>query len=434
MFPNTEKTEKEHDMNQRFQILPDVYLTAIQTKKFKTGCFSINFLRPMRHEEAAKNALIPSVLLRGSQHHRDIRAISARLDELYGSSIGTLVRKKGEVQLTGFFADFIEDELVGEPVFQQMADFAAELLLEPLMKDGHFLTATVLVEKKNLENAIEGRINDKRGYATWQLLQLMCPGEAYGIARTGELEDAQAITPENLTRQYYEVLTNSQVELFYMGAKAPEEAAEIFRQRLQSLPRGKAVTVGTQVVRQAGELKTRELAMDVTQGKLSIGLRTGCTVTDPDYPALLLMNAIFGGSITSKLFAKVREEMSLCYYASSAIEKFKGVMIISSGIAFDQYETAKNEILRQLEECKAGNISDDEFASAKRYILSELKIAMDSPGRLDDYQMGQVVAGLSGTMEDLSNAIAAVTQEQVAQAARNITLDSIFFLKGGELA
>ena len=92
-------------MNHRTQILPGVYLTAVQSDKFKTGCFSLNLLRPMKKEEAAANALIPSVLLRGSVQHPDIASISAKLDELYGASIGTLIRKKGEVQLVGFYCD-----------------------------------------------------------------------------------------------------------------------------------------------------------------------------------------------------------------------------------------------------------------------------------------------------------------------------------------
>ena len=81
-------------MNHRTEILPGVYLTAVQSDKFKTGCFSLNLLRPMKKEEAAANALIPSVLLRGSETCPDIASISAKLDELYGASVGTLVRKK----------------------------------------------------------------------------------------------------------------------------------------------------------------------------------------------------------------------------------------------------------------------------------------------------------------------------------------------------
>ena len=54
-------------MTTRLELLPDVYLTAVQTSRFKTACFSLSFLRPLRAGEAAMNALLPSVLLRGSE-------------------------------------------------------------------------------------------------------------------------------------------------------------------------------------------------------------------------------------------------------------------------------------------------------------------------------------------------------------------------------
>ena len=165
-------------MEKRMELLPGVTLTAVQTEKFKTGCFSINFFRPLRREEAAMNALIPSVLLRGSEGCPDLRAIAARLDELYGASAGTLIRKQGEVQMTGFYADFIEDALAGEPVFAPMMDFLGELLLRPRLENGAFLAEYVESEKRNLANAIASRVNDKRTYATGQLVKTMCAGEA----------------------------------------------------------------------------------------------------------------------------------------------------------------------------------------------------------------------------------------------------------------
>lgn len=419
-------------MNERFEILPDVFLTAVQTDKFKTGCFSVNFVRPMRRSEAACNALIPSVLLRASGKYPSIRSISAALDELYGASVGTLVRKKGEVQLTGFFADYIEDALAGEPVFRQMCQFVREILLHPLTEDGAFVKSIVEGEKLNLQNAMLARINDKRSYAVSQLLRTMCADELYGIPRVGDPEDLEQIDARSLYAHYREVLENSRVEIFYMGRRTPDEAAEELRAMLAELPRGSAASAETHVLARAACVREQTQSLDVTQGKLAMGFRTGCTAGDAAYPALLMMNAIFGGSVTSKLFTHVREELGLCYYAGSSIEKFKGVMIVSSGIECSQFETARDEILRQLEACRAGDISEYEFESARRYLLSDLKAGLDSPGRLDDFYMGQSVAGLDGTMDALAAQLEAVTPEDVAEAARRVTLDTIYFLKGVE--
>lgn len=170
--------------------------------------------------------------------------------------------------------------------------------------------------------------------------------------------------------------------------------------------------------------------LDVTQGKLSLGFFTDITAKDPRYPALVLAATVFGGGATSKLFTNVREKMSLCYYASASFEKFKGVLSVSSGVEFSKLETAKTEILRQLEACKAGDITDDELESARGYLVSDLKIAMDSPGRLDDYYMGQILLEQDGTMEDLASAIARVTKQEAADAIQALRLDTIYALEG----
>ena len=418
-------------MNHRTEILPGVYLTAVQSDKFKTGCFSLNLLRPMKKEEAAANALIPSVLLRGSETCPDIASISAKLDELYGASVGTLVRKKGEVQLVGFYCDYVQDEYVDEPVFAPVMAFLAELLLNPWLENGAFPEAVVDSEKLNLENAMLSRINDKRTYAASQLIRTMCAGQPYGIPRIGEPDDLKNITAKSLYAHYRDLLATSRVELFYMGSLSPEAVTKVLQTVLADLPRAEAfVPVGTTPAPAARPVQEKTERLDVTQGKLSLGFFTDITAKDPRYPALVLAATVFGGGATSKLFTNVREKMSLCYYASASFEKFKGVLSVSSGVEFSKLETAKTEILRQLEACKAGDITDDELESARGYLVSDLKIAMDSPGRLDDYYMGQILLEQDGTMQDLASAIARVTKQEAAEAIQALRLDTIYALEG----
>ena len=418
-------------MNHRTEILPGVYLTAVQSDKFKTGCFSLNLLRPMKKEEAAANALIPSVLLRGSETCPDIASISAKLDELYGASVGTLVRKKGEVQLVGFYCDYVQDEYVDEPVFAPVMAFLAELLLHPRLENGAFPEAVVDSEKLNLENAMLSRINDKRTYAASQLIRTMCAGQPYGIPRIGEPDDLKNITAKSLYAHYRGLLATSRVELFYMGSLSPEAVTKVLQAALAELPRAEVfVPVGTTPAPAARPVQEKTERLDVTQGKLSLGFFTDITAKDPRYPALVLAATVFGGGATSKLFTNVREKMSLCYYASASFEKFKGVLSVSSGVEFSKLETAKTEILRQLEACKAGDITDDELESARGYLVSDLKIAMDSPGRLDDYYMGQILLEQDGTMADLASAIARVTKQEAADAIQTLRLDTIYALEG----
>lgn len=412
-------------------VAPGVTLRAMKTDKFKTSCFSVNFLRPHQGETAGLDALLPSVLLRATEQYPDIRRISMKLDELYGASFGTLIRRKGEIKLVGFYADYIEDAFLpeGETVFAPMMDFLEEVLYHPLTENGVFCEKNVEGEKQNLINAIESSLNDKRSYAVSKMLQTMCEEEAYGVPRLGRVEDVEKITPQSLWEHYQRVLHTSRVELFYAGRQEPEAVAKQFARVFAGKTDGAAAPVGTKVIRTVKEPKEISEAMDVTQGKLVIGLRTGITVEDPDYPALVLLNAVFGAGTTSKLFVNVREKLSLCYYASSSLEKYKGIMVVSSGVDFANFERAKQAILGELEACKQGKMSEEEIENARLMMLSALRASMDAPVQLDEYYMGAAIARVD-TIPDLMEKIRRITAEELTAAAQKLTVDTVFFLKG----
>lgn len=421
-------------ISERLEILPGVWLNMVQTDRFKTGCFSINLLRPLARSSAAPNALIPSVLLRGCAGYPDMQVISQHLDTLYGASVGTLIRKKGEVQSVGLYADFLEDRYADEePVFSQMMEFIRELLFHPCVENGGFLTEFVDGERCNLINTLDARINDKRSYAVSRLVRAMCDGEAYAVPRLGEKDTLEVCTPADLYSRWFRILASSRIEMFYLGQKSREEVVSAIGGMLAELPRSNTLdAVETKLVLPDRPVRYVEEAMDVTQGKLTLGLRTDITVTDPRYPAMMLLNTVFGAGMTSKLFLQIREEQSLCYYASSSMDKFKGVMVVGSGIEFANYEVARDGILHQLDLCKKGEITAQEMESARNYLVSALRTGNDSPGRLDDFAVGQAIAGMSGSMEQLSAEVQKVSLDQVVEAANTLKLDTVYFLKGVE--
>ena len=421
-------------MQPRIELMPGVYLRAIRTDRFKTGYLNLNFVRPLSAEEAPLAALLPSVLLRGTRSCPDIRSISAFLDEHYGASVGTLTRKKGEVLTTGFFSDFLEEDFLpaGERVFAPVLGFLGELLFEPRMENGGFPAEVFEGEKRNLLDTIDWRLNDKRTYSVYQMLRAMCAREAYGVPRLGERPEAEAITPEALCAYYRDMPARSRLELFYMGRLPEAEAAAALKDVLAPLRREAIVPVGTEVVRSAGAVREVEEVLDVKQGKLCIGLRTGVTGLDPDYPALLLLNAVFGAGPTSKLFMNVREKLSLCYYASSSVEVHKGIMVVSSGIEACNFERARAEILRQLDACVQGDISGEELESARSALLSGLRASLDSPSRLDEYSLGCALLGRDLDVETLMERVRAVTLQELCAAARKLSIDTVYFLRGAE--
>ena len=422
----------------RRELFPGVWLRAVHTSKFKSSYLSLTLLTPLDRETAGANALIPQVLRRGTAVHPDMEALSAALDELYGGAIEPAVRKKGETQCIGFAASFLDDAyaLNGEKILEPAAALLGELLLKPCTQDGHFSPDYTAGEKVNLIDRIRAQINDKRTYATQRLTQEMCKYEAFGVDKLGDEASVSAITPESLWTRYQELLRDAQVELYYCGSAEPDRVAQALKQALNQLPVNEnRVDPECSVRVSAGpEPIVVEEAMDVSQGKLALGFRTGgLTCWEADFPALYLCVAVFGGTTLSKLFMNVREKLSLCYYAGATLEKMKGLVIVSSGIEFDKYQTAKDEILAQLEAVRRGEIEDWELEGSRRTLMSACLATLDDQGRQEEFWLGQTAAGLEEDPKQLAARLEQVTREQVAAAARKLELDTVYFLKGKEV-
>ena len=414
-------------------LLPGITLRCFQDTRFKQGCMSIQLVRQMCREEAALNALLPAVLLRGTANTPDLRNITLRLDDLYGASVGALVRRIGDLQTTGLSCGFIDDRfaLEGDQILEPMIGFLGELLLNPLLENGIFDEEYTESEKINLISTIESQLNHKQAYANAQMLKLMCREDSFGIPRLGEADQVKAITAGALYAHYLRILQKSPVEVFYAGSAEPDRVAKLLLPLFSSLDRQPAKLPKQTAFQPSGENRKAE-HMEISQGKLSMGFSTPITIRDPRFAAMQLCNMIFGGGMTSKLFMQVREQMSLCYDISSGYHGAKGILTVSAGIDPEKEETVCREILKQLDACARGDITDREFTAAKQAVLSSLRGTHDSPGAIEGYYATAALSGLAMTPADYARAIDGVTLEQVAEAAKTVTLNTVYFLKGVE--
>ncbi len=421
----------------RKQIMPDVTLTSVRTDKFKTCCLSVNLITKLDKETAAKNALLPRVLLRGTATHPDMQSINSYLDGLYGARIVPMVRKKGENHCIGFMADFIDDDFVphGEEILEKTAALLGEMLVSPNTHGGLLQASYVDSERKNLIDDIRAAINDKRRYALDRLFELMCSDEAFGVGRLGTESAAESITALSLTKHFKQLLATSRIEIFYCGAHSAARVEAALVEAFSSLPRmGKAERLITDIVLEPPSETPRSFTdvLDVGQGKLSVGFRLGKAMLSPNYAVLLVFNAVYGGSVTSKLFTNVREKLSLCYYASSVIEKHKGILAVTSGVEFSKFDAALSEILAQLDAIKNGDVTDWELQSAKREVITSIKATMDKLSGLEELFFDQSIASIKITPDELAALADGVTREEIQTLASGITLDSVYYLTGTE--
>lgn len=419
----------------RTELMPGVFLSHLRSDKFKTACMSVTLLTQLRRETAAMNAVIPFVLRRGTTRYGDMEQLARRMDELYGAAVEPVVRRIGEIQCIGFYGSFPEPDYLpgGEALLGDTCALMAQLLLDPATRGGLLLPQYVDSERKKLLDIIRSRMNDKRSYALTRCIEEMCCYEDFAVSRFGSESEAENIHYKKLTRHYRELIQTCPVEIFYCGKTDFKAVSAAMREAFSTMPRGEIdYDIGTDLRMNAVEDHVRfvEEEMDVTQGKLVLGFRLGECMEEPDIPALYVFNAVYGSGATSKLFMNVREKLSLCYYASSAVYLHKGIMLVSSGIEFDKLDAARDEILAQLDSVRRGEITDDELRSAKKSVASDLRAVQDSIGELEGFYLSQALDGLDYGPAELAALAEDVTKEDVQAIAESIECDLIYFLKG----
>lgn len=419
----------------RTELMPGVFLSHLRSDKFKTACMSVTLLTQLRRETAAMNAVIPFVLRRGTTRYSDMEQLSRRMDELYGAAVEPVVRRIGEIQCIGFYGSFPEPDYLpgGEALLGDTCALMAQLLLDPVTRGGLLLPQYVDSEREKLLDIIRSRMNDKRSYALTRCIEEMCCYEDFAVSRFGSESEAENIHYKKLTRHYRELIQTCPVEIFYCGKTDFKAVSAAMRDAFSAMPRGEIdYDIGTDLRMNAVEDHVRfvEEKMDVTQGKFVLGFRLGECMEEPDIPALYVFNAVYGSGATSKLFMNVREKLSLCYYASSAVYLHKGIMLVSSGIEFDKLDAARDEILAQLDSVRRGEITDDELRSAKKSVASDLRAVQDSIGELEGFYLSQALDGLDYGPAELAALAEDVTKEDVQAIAESIECDLIYFLKG----
>lgn len=413
----------------RRQLGQGVRLSYLPSGKFKTDMLSANFVLPLKKETLEMDSLLGPVLRRGSERHPDMKQLSEALDLLYGAQVTPVFRRKSERCCVGFAASCINDAFVpgGGALLESTAEILGDLLLRPALEGGAFRADYVRQEKDNLIDSIRSRINDKREWADYRLMQELCAGEPYGLSR--EEEAVEAITPERLFARWQEILSTAPLELFYCGGAPLEQVERVLRHALRGLPRTALLTLPPVLphVCRSEVLRVNE-QMDVTQGKLAMGF--SCTAED--VPAMILANTLFGGSSNSKLFMNVREKLSLCYYASSGYHRSKGLVTVSSGVEFRNFQRAYDEIMAQLQAVQRFELEDWELPGARSTVRSAFRTYADSQRRLEDFTLGESVSGEDRLVEDYLRDLESATPERIRAAAQTMRLDTVYFLSGKE--
>lgn len=408
----------------------------INSEKFKSIYFSINFTMPVNKRQISENALLSAVLGKSNKKFKTQKEIQMYLYSLYGANFDIGIEKFGDLYNIEFRGECINKKYLpnNTDVVNEVLEFLYDAIYNPNVLNGAFDEEVVEREKDFILNKIREVKDDKLRYGIRKMEELMCKDEPFSTYVYGDEDNIYKITSSDLYKRYNEVISNSCITFIISGnllgyEDIEEKVNNIFNNKLVSKLNYKELIYNRKLNHNQ---EVVEESQQTTQSVLSYGLRIN-NPNSNDFYKLSVYNALLGGTPSSKLFQNFREKESLAYTVRSRYYRFKDIIIIYAGIQKENYEKAKLVLENEINKIKDGEISDEEFEASKKSIISDLKEWNDSKIALSKMFISNLFSlkNDSLTLEQMVDKFEKVTKQDIIDIAGKITIEKIYFL-GGE--
>ncbi len=416
----------------RKEIGKSIMLTTLSDKKFKTNMISVRFVTKHTEDTAAAKTVASSVVVSTNEKYPVKSDFTMKLGSLYGATISSNRSKYGDSLIIEFSANGILDSLAldGEKVLSELTSMLCDCIFRPYLKNGGFDENEFNVRKKELLDTIDAEINEKRRYAMTRAVRTVYENEPAAIPYYGSRESVESLTPQKAYETYLEMLKKAHIEIFIAGGGDFSEAAEILTGEFSKIKREPEEIVLRAISKPKPELKVVTEQLEVNQCVMVMAFKSEYQETDVNK----IMSAVYGGTPFSKLFANVREKLSLCYFCYSGFWEDKGTLLVISGVDKKNISLAREEISNQLSAMANGDFTDDDLENTKRSINGDVRSSYDTVEDVVSWFFNQWLRGTNMTVEERISRNNSITREEVTEAAKSLKPDSIYILesRGGE--
>ncbi len=417
------------------QLKNGINLHIIPTNKFKTNLMVVFLTTELNRENVTKNALISTILRRGSKTMPSQEEISKNLEEMYGATFNCGLDKTGDNQVLKFFMETVNDNFLPKSninIMENSIQKLIELVFDPYIENEGFKEQYVEQEKNRVREWIEARKDNKASYALEQCIEEMYKNQNFGLYKYGYIEDLDNINAKNLFEYYQTLIKECKIDIYISGMIDEKIVEEKIRQNqiIGKLEDRNPKYNNNEIEKgkKAEQENTKEEKLDVAQGKLVLGLDVELEEDAQKYDTLVY-NSILGGTANSKLFQNVREKASLAYAASSSYLRTKSNIFINCGIEIENYTKALDIIKVQIKDMKEGKFTDEEVENAKTNILDSIQSIEDEQDSQIIYYFGQEISKTKENLKEYQEKIKKVTKQDVLNIANKVSIEMIYFLR-----
>ena len=408
----------------------------LKSNKFNTIEILLSLINDKDFDKDYYLSLLLSILNVGCEKYPTKSSMVKKTYDLYNAAVFLTRKNYFKAQLLSLSIQTINPKYVNDNnLLHECIDLAYNLLYKPLLnenKDG-FDEKIFAEKKKRLIASIKSNYNAKNYYARIKLLENTKKEDEPKLVESLDVSLVEKISNKELYKFYLDYINNSKIIVTASGDIEKEEIEkELSNFNFKSKERTIPALFETKDYKIEKVNKVIEY-QNISQAKLFMSFRSTINHNDDLNVPAFIFNTMFGGMFTSSLCENIREKQSLVYHISSSFDTYRKIMTITSGNEQSKSDYIIDEVLKELSNYQKGIIKDADILleRAKETLLNSIKETNDEAfGRIETIERSYLMDFRSE--EEIIKRINDSTLEDIINASKTFTLDTIFILRGKE--
>ncbi len=360
---------------------------------------------------------------------RDVPAAKLGMAAIYAGSwrTGGTTSKTGD-ELDDFLesrAARVETSAGSDSMFVSWSSLKADFdqvwpVVIDLLQNPEFRQDKIDLAKRQIMSAISRR-NDEIGQIAQRESNKLAYGPDSPYARTAEYSTVGAVARQDLLDWHKRTVFANNMMLGITGDFDAAAMERKLRDNFVNWPKGRPFQpVKTDFHSPIPGIYLVEKD-DVNQSEITM-VDQGIERNNPDFYALEVMNELFGGGFSSRLFVNVRTKLGLAYSVGGGVGAdfdHPGVTRFSVGTKSNSTVAAIEAVRKQIDDLLQGGVKESEVKKAKDGILNSFIFEFDSKERVLAARMGYEFYGYpADTLERYRAGVEKVTVADVERVAK----------------
>ena len=163
---------------------------------------------------------------------------------------------------------------------------------------------------------------------------------------------------------------------------------------------------------------------ETEQAHLCLGYQ-GLAINDSRISAMLIINSILGGGMSSRLFQEVREKHGLAYSVFSYHAAYLdcGLLTIYAGTNKEQLNLLQTTIKQTVQQLAEKGLTDKEFMNSKEQLKGNMMLSLESTNsRMSRNGRNELLLGKQRSLDDIINDIDAVDRSTINEVMEQLFL------------